>query len=165
MNSEREIYESINRIADKGQVSKAESILEEFILKVNSKPSYAGYYFRALSFFRIDKNKYASNIIEDIDSASKYRDSLPNKESFVPALLLKAKAFSHLQEYDKGISTCDEILKIRAEADAYFIRGILTVKKTHSENDGWDDVKRAADLGSVQAKKILQEVNSRRKKQ
>lgn len=153
--NEREYCEKIERLVSNGNFKEAETLIRKITDLINEKPSYPGYYWRAQAYYFLDKNKYALTILKDLENSLMFIEYLPNKEMPIPALLLKVKACGLIKDYDGGIETCNEIIKRRAEGEAYYIRGGLTAIKYNNEDMGLDDIKKAADLGFQKAAELL----------
>lgn len=163
MKIERDCFEEIDRLVEKGLKSEAERKLNELCEQVKNKPNYGGYYWIAKSYYSLNKKKYATKILENINSASEFIQQCPNQELPHTAWLLKARAYSHLKQFDLGITACDEVLKKKQDGEAYYIRGILKLQITQEDND-WEDLKKAEDLGNKEAKEFLKNRNFKKKR-
>ena len=153
--NEREYCEKIERLVSNGNFKDAETLIHKITDLINKQPSYPGYYWRARAYYFLDKNKYALNILKDIENSSRFIEDLPNKEMPIPALILRAKACGLIKDYDSGIETCNEIIKRKAEGEAYYLRVGLTAFKFNDDDMGLDDIKKAAQLGFPKAVELL----------
>ncbi|MBW8050110.1 MAG: hypothetical protein FVQ77_07185 [Cytophagales bacterium] len=168
---ERDYFEEIKILVKEGLIKEAKKKLKLFSELISSKPSYQGYYWRAKAYDCVDYKKYASKILEDINSASAKEiiEQLPQKELPVPALLLKAKAYSNLNQHDLGVTTIDVIFKRKQVgkpqlAEAYRYRAIIKAQINPDEEFGMDDLKKASLLGDKIAQDHLDNINYKKKR-
>lgn len=71
---------------------------------------------------------------------------------------MRCSAWLELKEYNKAIENCNEAIKINSNDDkAYFLRGAsnyLNGRRT----EGVEDLRKAANLGNEDARKILRKI-------
>lgn len=148
-------FNEINKLVKSRKIEDAQIMLNEFCEKVKAKPNYAGYFWLAKSLYLIDKKKYASKIVENIDLSSQYLPELPNPEFQFPSLLLKARAHSHLKEFELAMKICDDIIAKKENGEAYYIRGIMKYEINNESETAIDDIKKADRMGYQEATNVL----------
>jgi tetratricopeptide (TPR) repeat protein len=76
----------------------------------------------------------------------------------------RADSWSELGEYKKAFADCNLAIKIDANyAEAYYMRGIIQLKRNILDNKGLYDLSIAANLGMFEVYKVLSEIHNERK--
>jgi len=161
---ERDNFVEIERLIKNRSLNEAVSSLKSFDTQVIVNPSYAGYYWLAQSFYCVDKKKYALKTLESVELAiSEFPKLFPTKELPSTVLLLKARAFNHLKKFDLGIAICNDVIEKKQDGEAYFVRGALKFQ-VKDEIGGFEDLKKAEELGNKEASVFLHNRNNNKKK-
>ena len=135
------------------RIENAEKAISDYSSAIGIYPAYReAFYNRGLTYYLTGNNE---------EAISDFTQTIGIKNDFADAYINRGAAYRNTGQYDLALSDLDQAIFLYPSALAYLSRGVLYYSNFNNPEQACSDWNAAAQMGSAQAKQLLDEYCNR----